>query len=118
MGGGNNGGLDHQKDRRDRVGQVVDDVVEQGAIEGGYSLLDLHPAGQGSVAGIDKGRGRHGEKRSTKIRLGSVGYSQQSDRSAARGVQVHTQSEGGEKSLPGYRSGQGSRRGAHFIDPA
>src|SRR5215472_14503548 len=107
MGRGNDGGFDHQKDRRDRVGQVVDDVVEEGAIEGGYSLLDLHPARQGSVAGINKGRGRHREKRGTKIALGGVVNRQQSGSGAERGVQMHTPSEGGEKSLPRYRSGQG-----------
>src|SRR3712207_7576628 len=52
---------------RSGVGQVVDDVVEPGAVEPGDRLLDPQPAGQHPVGAVDDQGDQAQDRKSTRL---------------------------------------------------
>ena len=57
----------HQEDRREHVGQVVDDVVEQCTVEVRDAPAHFEQAGERAVAGVNHGRDRHRDEARAKI---------------------------------------------------
>ena len=57
----------HQEHGCEHVGQVVDDVVEQRAVEMRDAPAHLDQAGKRAVTGVDRGRDRHRDKARAKI---------------------------------------------------
>src|SRR5690606_20189325 len=78
-----------QHHRGEGVGDVVDDVVQQGPVESGDDLLDHGPEGQEPVVAVDDHRDQEQpEHRGDLTGVGEVDHEQGQDHSDG-GVQVH-----------------------------
>ncbi|MEI2827169.1 MAG: hypothetical protein V9F04_12755 [Dermatophilaceae bacterium] len=78
-----------QHDRRETVGEVVDDVVQQRAVESGQHLLDPAPAGEQPVRPVDDHRDEEKPQRRRHLALlDRDDHKEREDRTEG-GVEMH-----------------------------
>ena len=80
--------MPHERARHDDVGDVIDDVVEVGAVEEGGRTVDVGQAGEHAVGGVDERRDGEPQQRATIIGLEDRDQRQPATDDAARGVSV------------------------------
>ena len=79
----------HQEDRHGDVVEIIDDVVEQGAVEEGDSFANSKSPRERAIAGIDRDCDRHHHKGVAPIIARDVVDGDEADNRSQGRVQMH-----------------------------
>ena len=95
---------EHQKERDGDVVEIIDNVVEQGAVEKRDALAHFDEAGERAVGGIDNDSDGHQDEGATKIVGGDAIERKQSGDGAGGGEEMDAPGGGGQIALASHRS--------------